>query len=108
MTGPIGIFFIIKKAAELGFTYVLYIMAVISASLAIFNLLPLPVLDGGHLLLFGIEKVKGKPLPAKAEEIVYKIGLSVIICLAVFIFYNDFVRYGVFDKIFTIKDRLGF
>lgn len=108
MTGPIGIFFIIKKAAELGFTYVLYIMAVISASLAIFNLLPLPVLDGGHLLLFGIEKIKGKPLPAKTEEIVYKIGLSLIICLAVFIFYNDFVRYGVFDKIFTIKDRLGF
>ena len=108
MTGPIGIFFIIQKAAELGFTYVLYIMAVISASLAIFNLLPLPVLDGGHLLLFGIEKIKGKPLPPKAEEVVFKIGMSLIICLAVFIFYNDFVRYGIFDKIFHLKSRLGF
>lgn len=108
MTGPIGIFFIIKKAAELGFTYVLYIMAVISASLAIFNLLPLPVLDGGHLLLFGIEKAQGRPLAPKAEEVAYKIGLSLIICLAVFIFYNDFVRYGVFDQLFRLKNRLGF
>lgn len=99
VTGPIGIFFIIKKAAELGFSYVLYIMAVISASLAIFNLLPLPVLDGGHLLFFGIEKVRGAPLSRKVDEIIYKIGLSVIIGLSVFVFYSDFARYGIFDKI---------
>ena len=103
MTGPIGIFFIIKKAAELGFSYVLYIMAVISASLAIFNLLPLPVLDGGHLLFFGIEKLRGKPLSPKADEVIYKIGFSLIICLALFVFYSDFVRYGIFDKIMHFR-----
>ncbi len=103
VTGPIGIFFIIKKAAELGFSYVVYIMAVISASLAIFNLLPLPVLDGGHLFFFGIEKLRGKPLSPKADEIIYKIGFSMIICLALFVFYSDFVRYGIFDKIIHFK-----
>jgi len=103
ITGPIGIFFIIKKAAELGFSYVVYIMAVISASLAIFNLLPLPVLDGGHLLFFGVEKVRGKPLSPKTDEVIYKIGFSLIICLALFVFYSDFVRYGIFDKIIQLK-----
>jgi len=103
VTGPIGIFFIIKKAAELGISYVIYIMAVISASLAIFNLLPLPVLDGGHLLFFGIEKLRGKPLSQKTDEVIYKIGFSLIICLAVFVFYSDFVRYGIIDKIIHFK-----
>ena len=83
-------------------------MAVISASLAIFNLLPLPVLDGGHLLFFGIEKVRGAPLSAKADAIIYKIGFSLIICLAVFVFYSDFVRYGIFDKIIHLGHQFGF
>lgn len=103
ITGPIGIFFIIKKAAELGFSYVVYITAVISASLAIFNLLPLPVLDGGHLLFFGIEKLRGRPLSQRTDEVIYKIGFSLIICLALFVFYSDFVRYGIFDKLIQIK-----
>lgn len=108
VTGPIGIFFIIKKAAALGFSYVLYIMAVISASLAIFNLLPLPVLDGGHLLFFGIEKLRGAPLPAKAEDVIYKIGITLIVGLSLFVFYSDFIRYGIFDKIFHIGRQIGF
>ncbi|MDD3375501.1 MAG: RIP metalloprotease RseP [Candidatus Omnitrophica bacterium] len=108
VTGPIGIFYIIKKAASMGFSYVMYIMAVISASLAIFNLLPFPVLDGGHLLLFGIEKIKGKPLSRRVDEIINRIGFSLIICLAVFVFYTDFVRYGIFDKIVQFWHYLGF
>lgn len=103
VTGPIGIFFIISRAAELGFSYVVYIMAVISASLAIFNLLPLPVLDGGHLLFFAVEKVRRKPLSEKTEEVIYRLGFSLIIALAVFVFYSDFARYGILDKIMYWK-----
>ena len=108
VTGPVGIFYIINKAASMGISYVLYILAAISASLAIFNLLPLPVLDGGHLLLFGIEKIRGNPLPQKVDETIYKVGLSLIIFLALFVFYTDFLRYGIFDKIIDFAGKIKF
>lgn len=99
VTGPIGIFYIIKKAAEMGLTHLLFILGVISASLAIFNLLPVIPLDGGHLFLLGIEKVRGKALPAKIDEYIMKIGFGLVILLALFVFYSDFSRFGWFDKI---------
>lgn len=98
VTGPIGIFYVIKEAASFGFSYLLYIVAVISASLAIFNLLPLPVLDGGHLFFLAVEKLRGRPLSPKTEEVVTRVGFSLIMCLAVFVFYSDFVRFGLIDK----------
>ena len=98
--GPVGIFVIVKTAAEMGFSHLLFIVGVISASLAIFNLLPLFPLDGGHLFLLVIEKIRGgKPLPEKVEEWISKIGFSLIIMLALFIFYNDFVNIGLIDKV---------
>ena len=98
--GPVGIFVIVKIAAELGFSHLLFIVGVISASLAIFNLLPIIPLDGGHILIIGIEKIRGgKPLPEKVEEWIGRIGFSLIIMLALFIFYNDFVNIGLIDKI---------
>ena len=107
MTGPIGIFYIIQKAAEMGFSYLLYIMGIISASLAIFNLLPFPVLDGGHLFLSAIEKIRGRPLPQKIDEAINRIGLSLIICLAVFVLYSDFARYGWIDKVVGLWHKFG-
>ncbi|MFA5088812.1 MAG: RIP metalloprotease RseP [Candidatus Omnitrophota bacterium] len=102
MTGPIGIFFIIKRAAEMGFSYLVYILGVISASLAIFNLLPVVPLDGGHLLLLGVEKIRGKVLSEKIDEIIARVGFSLVICLAIFVFYNDFSRLGWIDKILNL------
>jgi regulator of sigma E protease len=67
-------------------------MAVLSVSLAIFNLLPLPVLDGGHLFFLGLEKVRGRGISVKAEKIIAQIGMSFIITLALFVTYNDIVR----------------
>jgi regulator of sigma E protease len=99
MTGPIGIFFIIQKAAEMGFTYLVYITGIISASLAIFNLLPLPVLDGGHLLFLVIEKVRGRGLSPKADDLLSRVGLGLILTLALFVFYSDFERFGWIKKI---------
>jgi regulator of sigma E protease len=92
VTGPLGIFYITSKAARLGVIAVMHLMAVLSVSLAIFNLLPLPVLDGGHLFLLGLEKVRGRGISIKAEKIIAQIGMSLIITLALFVTYNDIVR----------------
>ena len=98
MTGPLGIFFITSKAAQLGIIAVLHLMAVLSLSLAIFNLLPLPILDGGHIALLALEKIRGKALSIKADDVVNKIGLSFILFLVIFVTYNDIVKnFG--DKI---------
>jgi regulator of sigma E protease len=104
MTGPLGIFFITSQAASLGLIALLHLMAVLSLSLAIFNLLPLPILDGGHIVLLVLEKIRGKGLSLKMERAVNKIGMTLIMSLAVFVTYNDIVKnFG--DKIskFFIK-----
>ncbi len=100
VTGPLGIFYITKEAANLGIIPLIQVVAVISMSLAIFNLLPLPVLDGGHLLLLFIEKIRRKRLSVQTERIVTQIGFSIIILLLILVFYNDFLRYDVFNKIY--------
>ena len=99
VTGPIGIFYYLQKAAEMGTSYFLLFLGVISASLAIFNLLPVIPLDGGHLLLLGIERLRGRALSARADEYVAKAGFSLIVLLAVFVLYSDFSRFGFIDKI---------
>jgi regulator of sigma E protease len=102
MTGPIGIFYITGQAAKLGLVYLLQLMGVLSASLAIFNLLPVPVLDGGHILFLMIEKIKRKPVSLKTQENVTQIGMSLLIVLMLFVFYNDFMRFGIFEKVLHI------
>jgi len=92
MTGPLGIYFITSNAAKLGLIAVMHLIAILSVSLAIFNLLPLPILDGGHLFLLGLEKLRKKALSAKVEDIVNNVGFTLIISLAVFVTYNDIVR----------------
>lgn len=98
MTGPLGMFFITSQAANLGIVALLYLMAMISLSLAIFNLLPFPILDGGHIVFLVLEKIRGKVLSIRLEQIINKIGFSCIIFLAVLVTYNDIIRnFG--DKI---------
>ncbi|MCX5709535.1 MAG: RIP metalloprotease RseP [Candidatus Omnitrophica bacterium] len=98
VTGPLGIFYITSKAASVGLIAVMHLMAILSISLGIFNLLPLPVMDGGHIFLLGVEKLRRKGLSVKTENIITRIGVSLIITLAVLVTYNDIVRlFG--DKI---------
>lgn len=99
MTGLIGIFFIIKFAASIGLSFLLHVVGVISASLAIFNLLPVIPLDGGHLAFIALEKIRGKALSAKSEDFIARLGFALIIILAVFVFYLDFERIGLIDKL---------
>ncbi len=99
LAGPIRIFDVIKDATKMGFAYLVFIMAVISTNLAFFNLLPIPVLDGGHLFFLMIEGVRRRPLPVKVEDWFIKVGASLLICLAAFVICNDFVQVGWADKV---------
>lgn len=92
VTGPLGIFVITAEATNQGFIALLNLVAILNISLAIFNLLPLPILDGGHILFLGIEKLRGRPLSVKTERIITQIGLTFIITLAVLVTYNDILR----------------
>ncbi len=101
LAGPVLIYQITGEAARLGITYLLQIMAALSVSLGVINLMPVPVLDGGHLLFILIEKIRGRPLSLRAQEIASRIGLSLLIALMLFVFYNDLTRVGVFNKFFN-------
>jgi len=106
LAGPIRIFDIIKSASTMGFSALVYIVGVISTSLAIFNLFPIPVLDGGHLFFMAMEKLRGgRPLPAKVEENMIKVGFSLLILLMLFVFYNDIVEVGWLDRLKSIIQR---
>jgi len=83
----------------IGFSFVLHIVGIISASLAIFNLLPVIPLDGGHLFLIGLEKLRGRALSLKTDQFIANAGFTLIIMLALFVFYSDFERIGLIDKI---------
>ncbi len=95
VAGPLGIAQIAGQAAQLGFLNLLMFSAVVSVSLALFNLLPIPVLDGGYLLLFLYEKIRGKPLEPEKVGWVYFIGIVLIFSLAIFATYQDIIRIVV-------------
>ncbi len=105
LAGPIKIFGIISLFAQMGFFSLLFIMAEISLNLAIFNLFPVPVLDGGHLFFLAIEKIRGKPLSLKFEENLTKVGMGLLLTLMVFVFYNDMHSLGWFSKIQSFFHR---
>ncbi|MBW1979735.1 MAG: RIP metalloprotease RseP [Deltaproteobacteria bacterium] len=92
LAGPIGIAQMSGKVAEAGPVAFLSFLSLLSINLAILNLLPIPVLDGGHLLFFTIEGVMGKPLSMKKREVAQQVGLFLLIALMVFVFYNDIYR----------------
>ncbi len=90
--GPIAIAQLAGKTVELGVVAFLSFLALISVNLGVLNLLPVPILDGGHLMYLAIEKVRGVPLSAKALERTQIVGMALIITLMVFAFYNDLTR----------------
>ena len=93
LSGPIGIAQMAGDTAKAGIIPFLYLMALLSISLGVLNLLPLPVLDGGQLVLLGVEAVRGKPLPEKVENYVFTIGAILVGMLMIFAVFNDISRY---------------
>ena len=93
LSGPIGIAQMAGNTAQAGFLPFMYLMALLSISLAVINLLPIPVLDGGQLTLLGIEAIRGKPLPEKAENFIYAGGTVLVGMLMIFAIFNDVARF---------------
>jgi len=91
--GPILIFQIYGEQAEQGFNELIRLTALLSINLGLINLLPIPVLDGGHIFFFLIELIKGRPVSEKSRERAQQIGLFMLISLMVFAFYNDIMRF---------------
>jgi regulator of sigma E protease len=92
--GPLMIGKVAGDSLMMGFVYFFRIMAVISINLGVINLFPIPVLDGGHLVLYSIEAIRRKPLKERHIEIVQQVGFYLLIGLIVLSFYNDIIRFG--------------
>lgn len=92
ISGPIGIAQYAKQSADAGISHFLKFLGLISVSLGVLNLLPIPVLDGGHLLYYLIEGVIRRPVPEQIEAIGQRIGLALILALSCLAIFNDLVR----------------
>ena len=90
--GPIFIGQLAGDTAKAGFDVLLEFLALLSVNLAVLNILPIPVFDGGHLIFLIIEKIKGSPLSLKTRMMAQQVGIAFILILVVFVFYNDINR----------------
>ncbi len=90
--GPIRIAQVSGEVATAGFTALMHLTAVLSISIGLLNLFPIPLLDGGHLLFYGIEAVRGRPLSERAQEVGFRIGLAIVVMLMIFATFNDIVH----------------
>jgi regulator of sigma E protease len=91
--GPISIFKMTGAVAKTGIRELMVFIASLSITLAIINVLPIPVLDGGHLLFLGIEGIRRKPLGLRTREFAYRVGLVIIITLMFLVIYGDIVKW---------------
>jgi regulator of sigma E protease len=92
MAGPVGIATLTYKAVEHSFVSLMYLLAFISANLAVINFLPIPVVDGGVFILLIVEKIKGAPVNIRVQEIITYAGLVLLGTVIVYISYHDFLR----------------
>ena len=90
--GPIRIAQVSGQVATVGFSALLHLTAVLSVSIGLLNLFPVPLLDGGHLLFYAIESVRGRPLSERAQELGFKIGLALVLMLMIFATWNDILH----------------
>jgi regulator of sigma E protease len=90
--GPIRIAQVSGEVATAGFVALMHLTAVLSVSIGLLNLFPIPLLDGGHLLFYGIEAVRGRPLSERAQEVGFRIGLAIVVMLMIFATFNDILH----------------
>jgi len=90
--GPIRIAQISGQVASISFAALLHLTAMLSVSIGLLNLFPVPLLDGGHLLFYAIEAVRGRPLSERAQEIGFRIGLALVLMLMIFATFNDIIH----------------
>lgn len=95
--GPLRIAQVSGQVATIGFDALINLAAILSVSIGLLNLLPIPMLDGGHLLFYAVEAVRGRPLGEQAQEIGFRIGLAFVMMLMVFATWNDLVNLRVVE-----------
>ena len=97
--GPLKIAQVSGQQASLGWLSFFWFMTIVSINLGFINLLPIPLLDGGHLLFYLIEGVRRKPLRPEAQEWAFRTGLAVLLALMIFVTFNDLASFGLFEKL---------
>jgi regulator of sigma E protease len=97
--GPLKIAQVSGQQASLGWLPFFWFMTIVSINLGFINLLPIPLLDGGHLLFYAIEGVRRKPLRPEAQEWAFRTGLAVLLALMIFVTFNDLASFGLFEKL---------
>jgi len=98
--GPLRIAQMSGQVAEYGIASLVSFMAVISINLGLINLFPIPVLDGGHLMFYLVEAIRGRPLSAQASDYLFRAGLAVLVALFIYATWNDILRLGWFDWVY--------
>jgi regulator of sigma E protease len=99
VSGPVGIVRMSGEVAQGGFLPLVWFAAVLSINLGLINLFPIPVLDGGHLLFYAAEAIRGRPLGQRAQEYGFRLGLALVLTLMVFATWNDLARLKVVEFI---------
>jgi len=92
LEGPIGIARAARQAEKRGFLSTIFLMSMVSMNLAVFNLLPIPILDGGMILMLAIEMIQRKDLSPLARDMIFRVGFAFLMFLVVFVFYNDIAK----------------
>jgi len=99
LAGPVGIAQLTGNVAKVSFVALVELMALLSVSIGLINLFPIPMLDGGHLLFYAIEAIRGKALSQKAQEFGFMVGFALVLSLMLFATKNDlFVRLNLFGN----------
>ena len=96
LAGPVGMASVTQQVASSGLVNFIGLIALISVSIGMVNLFPIPILDGGHLLYYGCEAVLGRPLNERAQDLGFRLGLAMVLGLMVFATWNDLVRLNLF------------
>jgi regulator of sigma E protease len=96
LRGPVGIMQMTHQVADFGFLPLLNLVAILSVSIGLANLFPIPLLDGGHLLYYGCEAVLGRPLGERAQDVGFRLGLVLVLGLMLLTTWNDLVRLNLF------------
>lgn len=92
LSGPVGIFQMVGQSAERGFSHLIWFMAMLSINLGVLNLLPIPMLDGGHLMIMSIEAVARRNLSSRYKEIIQQVGFAFLLFLILYVTFNDIGR----------------